>query len=85
MKQGETKTITIPAKEAYGEATMTVSIDQLPALATGSYMTGTEIPTQNGVVKVVSVDTVAQTAVVPNPHPMAGKDLTFTITVKSVK
>jgi FKBP-type peptidyl-prolyl cis-trans isomerase 2 len=54
MKVGQTKTITIPAKEAYGEWSekniITVPMDQLPK---GDYQKGMKLSTSYGQVLVV--------------------------------
>ena len=81
MKLWQTKTITIPAKEAYGEwtgaALITVPRSQLPE---GEYTKGIQLMSANGqsfTVYEVKDDSV----VLDGNHELAGKDLIFDITV----
>jgi len=85
MKVGQTKTITIPAKEAYGEwtaaALITVPRSQLPE---GDYKKGVQLMSANG--QTFTVYEVKEDSVVlDGNHELAGKDLIFDITVLSVK
>ena len=83
MALGEKKTVTIPAKDAYGEynpqAVQPVPVSQIPnaaQLPVGQtvYFQGPMGPFP---AKVVSVD--AENAVFDINHELAGKDLTFEI------
>ncbi|HEX8386759.1 MAG TPA: peptidylprolyl isomerase [Rubricoccaceae bacterium] len=87
MAVGETKTVTIPAAEAYGEHdaenTLVVPADQLPAgvrlgdrLALGT-PDGREVP-------VVVSELDADAATLDANHELAGKALTFEITLVRV-
>jgi FKBP-type peptidyl-prolyl cis-trans isomerase 2 len=84
MAYNETKTITINAKDAYGEDTIVLSKDQLPSKPDGSaYKQGESIMTMNGAVKIELLTDTEFT--IKNNHPLAGKDLIFDITIKSIK
>lgn len=84
MKLGQTKTITIPAKEAYGEWNSGYLVDvpraQLPE---GEYTKGVKLMAANGqsfTVYEVKKDSV----VLDGNHELAGKDLIFDITVTEI-
>ena len=88
MAAGEKKTVTIPAKDAYGEynpqAVQTVPVSQIPnaaQLPVGQtvYFQGPMGPFP---AKVVSVD--ENNAVFDMNHELAGKDLTFEIELVEV-
>lgn len=84
MALNETKTITIPAKDAYGEDTVTVSIDKLSPKDDGSaYKVGDTLMTQNGATEILSINDKEFT--MKNTHPLANKDLIFDITIKTIK
>lgn len=84
MSLNETKTITIPSKDAYGAATVSFPTDQLPTKPDGSaYKVGESIATMNGEVKIEALTEKEFT--IKNNHPLAGKDLIFDITIKSIK
>ena len=85
MKIGQTKTISIPAKEAYGEWSekniITVPMDQLPKQ---EYIKGMKLSTSYW--QVLTVYEVLSTGVVlDGNHELAGKDLIFDITIVSIK
>ena len=84
MQIGQTKTVTIPADEAYGphsdERVMVIPRDQLPdgldpAIGQQLQMQRTDGRTAVAVVSEVSEATITVDA----NHPLAGKDLTFEI------
>ncbi len=87
METGETKTVTIPAADAYGEHdpenTLVVDLDQLPpGVAVGDQLAlttpdGAQVP-----VSVVAID--EQGATIDGNHELAGKDLTFEITLERI-
>lgn len=86
MKVGETKTVEIPAKEAYGERDeaklITVPKDQITWA--NQYDVGMQVMSQNGqTFKVYKVN--ANDIVFDANHELAGKTLVFDITVKSVQ
>ena len=86
MKVGETKTIEIPAKDAYGEwdekKLITVPKTQIPDA--NKYQVGMQVMSSYGqtfkVYKITDTDIVFDAN-----HELAGKTLIFDITVKSVQ
>jgi peptidylprolyl isomerase len=87
MKVGESKTISIPAAEAYGEWSedniIPVATEQLPAKEDGSdYNEGDEIATPFGAVKVYGLS--GSSILIDANHPLAGNDLIFDLTVTEV-
>ena len=89
MEIGETKTVTIPAKEAYGDVdpdqTVTVGRDQMPPDADLSIGDRLQMGMGNGQVVVVTVAELSDDSVVLDAnHALAGQDLTFEITLDSV-
>jgi len=91
MEVGETKTVTIPAAEAYGEynnkAVMEISKDELSPDTSVAVGDKFQMRTTDGGVVMVRVTAVSDTSfTVDANHELAGKDLTFKITlVKIVK
>ncbi len=84
MAINETKTITIAAKDAYGEATVSIPLNQLPTKPDWSaYKAGESISTMNGPVVIESIND--KEFVIKNNHSLAGKDLIFDITIKTIK
>ncbi|MFH2106924.1 MAG: peptidylprolyl isomerase [Candidatus Micrarchaeota archaeon] len=84
MKEGEEKTIFINAKDAYGESTPD-NIVQVPVDAIdGTPTVGQILQANNGAMGVVTSVTSDRITVDFN-HPLAGKDLTFKVTVRSIK
>lgn len=84
MAINESKTITIPADQAYGTDTMSIPLEELPLKEDGSaYTAGESIPTINGNIQILSIDD--QNFTIANTHPLAGKDLIFDITIKSIQ
>ena len=83
MSLGETKTINVTSKEAYGGATISIPLAQLPAKPDGSqYKTQEVLATQNGPITIESINNKEFT--IKNVHPLAGKDLIFDITIKGI-
>jgi FKBP-type peptidyl-prolyl cis-trans isomerase 2 len=84
MKENETKTIKIPAKDAYGERTdeliLTTTADKIGG---GNVSVGTEVSSSAGRTGVVTAVSDGNVTIDFN-HPLAGKDLTFRITVKKI-
>ena len=87
MKEGDTKTVTIGAKDAYGEILddrfQEVEKSQVPPTVTEG-----EILQANGPegTMVVTVKEVKENTVVLNAnHPLAGKDLVFDLEVVSIE
>ncbi len=86
MKVGETKTIEIAPKDAYGERDknklLVVTKDKIPDA--NQYKVGMQVMSQNGqTFKVYKVDDKEITF--DANHELAGKTLIFDITIKSVK
>ncbi|MFC2001076.1 FKBP-type peptidyl-prolyl cis-trans isomerase [Chloroflexota bacterium] len=79
MQVGESKTVTIPVDEAYGqrrdELIFEVERDELPADIEPEV--GMQLPTSQGVVTITEVSET-MTKIDAN-HPLAGQDLTFDI------
>lgn len=83
MSLKETKTLTIPAEKAYGGDVVAIPRDQLPAKSDGSqYKAGETIMTINGAIKIETINDKEFT--IKNNHPLAGKDLIFDITIKTI-
>lgn len=89
MATGEQKTISIPAKEAYGErndeAVVQVSLADFPDEVTPEV----GLPLQlgmgdGGTLQVVVTEVSEETATLDANHPLAGKDLTFDIEVVEI-
>ena len=89
MRAGDEKTVTIPADEAYGpyqpEARQDVPRAQIPAeipLEVGMML---QMQTPDGRAIPVTVTSLTDTTVTLDAnHPLAGKDLTFTVAIVSV-
>ncbi len=90
MKEGESKEIVVPAKEAYGEVQqdlmITVPLERLPADAkVGDTL---QVQTPDGKVfpcKVKSIDKEKKVATIDLNHPLAGQDLTFEVKILKVE
>ncbi len=86
MQINQTKTVTIPAAEAYGEydeaKTQEVDLADLPTKE-GGYQAGDELGSPMG--KVVIKEVTDTVAVIDLNHELAGKDLIFDITIKEIK
>lgn len=86
MKVGETKTVTIEPKDAYGERDeaklLTVKKDQIPD--GDQYEVGMQVMSQNG--QIFKVYEVKKDEIVfDTNHELAGKTLIFDITVKNIE
>ena len=79
MQVGESKTVTIPVDEAYGqrrdELIIEVERDKLPADIEPEV--GMQLPTSQGNVTIIEVSET--TVKIDANHPLAGQDLTFDI------
>jgi peptidylprolyl isomerase len=89
MKEGETKTVDIPAAEAYGERVdeliLELGRDKFPGM---NPRVGDKVPMQSssGQTFVVTVVAVSDDLItVDANHELAGKDLTFKIKILSIK
>ena len=86
MKLNETKTVTIPAAEAYGERReeliMTLDRSQMPADLNPEVGQQLQMLQPSGAAVNVTVTAVSDTTVtIDANHALAGKDLTFKITL----
>jgi peptidylprolyl isomerase len=89
MQVGETKTFTIPAKEAYGphhdELVMEIPREQLPEGLDPQVGYQLQSTTSDGTIVVVTVIEVTDTSIIVDAnHPLAGKDLIFEIELVSI-
>jgi FKBP-type peptidyl-prolyl cis-trans isomerase 2 len=88
MKQNESKTIKIPAVRAYGEYSkdqiITAPIDKLPVGTKEGDELTLKTAQGNFAVKVLSIKEVENIAFIDGNHKLAGKDLTFDLTIKSI-
>ncbi len=89
MNSGESKKIDVPANEAYGERNVE-AVEKLPReqfagidLEKGMQLYG---QSQDGQTIMVTVEDFDDNSVtVDYNHPLAGKDLTFDVTIKDVR
>jgi len=89
MQPGDTKTVFIPADDAYGpykdELVFTVERDTLPSHVTPEVGHRYQIRQQDGSAAVVVVAAVSDTNVtLDGNHELAGKDLTFEIQLVAI-
>ncbi|MEI6774244.1 MAG: FKBP-type peptidyl-prolyl cis-trans isomerase [bacterium] len=86
MKVGETKTVTIPAKEAYGERSdknmIKVPREQIPNV--DQLEKGMKLMSSNGQAFTVYAIDKKEVTLDAN-HELAGKTLIFDITIKSIQ
>ncbi|RYH01945.1 peptidylprolyl isomerase [Salipiger sp. IMCC34102] len=90
MAEGEAKTVNIPVDEAYGpvnaEARQDVPRSDIPAEITLEEGLQLQMQTPQGQVVPVTVASVNEdTVTLDANHPLAGKDLTFDVTMVEVK
>ncbi len=89
MAVGDTKTVTIPAAEAYGDhnpqAVQQVPRDAVPDNIPLDLGTQLQVQTQDGrALPVVVTEVTDEHVLLDANHPLAGKDLTFAVEVVSV-
>lgn len=89
MAVGDTKTVTIPAAEAYGDhnpqAVQQVPRDSVPDNIPLDLGTQLQVQTQDGrALPVVVTEVTDEHVLLDANHPLAGKDLTFAVEVVSV-
>jgi FKBP-type peptidyl-prolyl cis-trans isomerase 2 len=86
MSEGETKTITIPVAEAYGnrrdELVAQVPKDRVPQEVEVGQMLQTM--TQQGPMNVIVKEIADEYVVLDANHPLSGQDLTFELEVLSI-
>jgi len=90
LKVGKSKTVTIPAEEAYGphrdDLVIIVEREQLPADLDPKVDQQLQMQQTDGRTAVVIVTDVSETTItVDANHPLAGKDLTFEIELVEIK
>lgn len=86
MKIGQTKTITIPAKEAYGEwlQDKLIKVDKSKVPDADKYTVWMQVMTDYG--QAFKVYEITDTHIIfDGNHELAGKDLIFDITIKEIK
>ena len=87
---GKSKTVTIPAEEAYGphrdDLVIVVEREQLPADLDPKVDQQLQMQQTDGRTAVVIVTDVSETTItIDANHPLAGKDLTFEIELVEIK
>ncbi len=86
-EQGDSFTVTIPAAEAYGSRHehlfFTIPMDQVPANITPEPGMLLHVATDQGELEVSVAAVNDKNLVLDANHPMAGKNLTFNLTVLS--
>ena len=90
MQAGQTKTVTIPAEEAYGphreDLVMVVERDTLPEDLNPVIGQKLQMKRPDGETAVVVVTDVSEiTMTIDANHPLAGKDLTFEIELVEIQ
>lgn len=85
MKVGQTKTVTIPADQAYGQRrddlVMEFDLSEMPGAE--SFQEGQEVYLNYGMSALITKKT-DKTITLDMNHKLAGKDLIFDITIKSI-
>ncbi|GAB6175588.1 peptidylprolyl isomerase [Desulfobaculum senezii] len=84
MQPGDSKSVTIPCAEAYGdyvdEAVAVVPRDQFPDHISPELGMALQIPQQEGSPVVVTITEISDESItLDGNHPLAGKDLNFEI------
>jgi len=90
MKKGETKRVTIEAEQAYGphddEFVITISRSELPKDVRAELGAQLHAEDESGRPVPVTIVKVTETEVtLDGNHPLAGKDLTFEITINEIE
>ncbi len=90
LKIGQSKTVTIPAEEAYGrhqdDLIMVLAREQLPADLDPKIDQQLPMQRTDGSTVIVIVTDVSETTItVDANHPLAGEDLTFEIELVEIK
>ena len=90
LEVGKSKTVTIPAEEAYGphrdDLVIVVEREQLPAKLDPKVDQQLQMQQTDGRTATVIVTDVSETTItVDANHPLAGKDLTFEIELVEIK
>ncbi len=84
MSLNETKTIEMTSDKAYGGETITYPKgSDFPMKEDGSeYKAGDSISTMQWTIEIIAITDIDVT--IKNPHPLAGKDLIFDVTLKDI-
>lgn len=78
MIVNESKTVHIPSEDAYGPKYFEVLLSELPSdVQIGESLT-------NNILEVIVINISETTATLENTHPLAGENLTFTITLVQI-
>ena len=78
MIVNESKTVHIPSEDAYGPKYFEVLLSELPAdVQIGESLT-------NNILEVIVINISETTATLENTHPLAGENLTFSITLVQI-
>ena len=89
MQEGESKTITVPAAEAYGEyneeAVQTLPREQFEGIDLQKGMSLYGQGEDGHTIQVTVKDFDDESVTIDMNHPLAGKDLVFDVTVSSVR
>ena len=89
MSEGDSKTITVPAAEAYGEydesAIQTLPKEQFEGIDLQKGMSLYGQGEDGHTIQVTVKDFDDKSVTIDMNHPLAGKDLVFDVTVKSVR
>jgi len=90
MQVGQTKTVALPAEEAYGprrdELVMVIERDKLPEGLNPAIGQQLQMQQADGGTAIVIVTDVSETTItIDANHPLVGKDLTFEIELLEIK
>ena len=89
MKVGDTKTITVKAADAYGEfdkeAVRVIPREQFPTNLEMKIGERYQVNGQGGPMVVLVAAMTAATVTIDFNHPLAGKDLTFDVTIVKIR
>uniref|UniRef100_UPI004048D18A FKBP-type peptidyl-prolyl cis-trans isomerase n=1 Tax=Aliarcobacter sp. TaxID=2321116 RepID=UPI004048D18A len=88
MKEGETLNINVPASEAYGEydetLTQIVPIEDFEGINLEIGMTLESEDENDEIIRATVIDVTKENVTVDYNHPLAGCDLDFKVTIKSI-
>lgn len=88
MKEGETLNINVPASEAYGEydetLTQIVPIEDFEGIELEIGMTLESEDENDEIIRATVIDVTKEDVTVDYNHPLAGCDLDFKVTIKSI-
>ena len=88
MEEGASKTVTLPAAEAYGahdpENVLVVGKELIPPGADLSVGDPLEVGVEGGTVVVRVTEITDETVTLDANHPLAGEDLTFELTLVEI-